>query len=99
MVNYASFSTKKATYTCIHLISNIIAPARFMRWSPYIFTTTYNLSYIHYFNRMQDPYILEMTASDPMTLDDVKSMQISFKNDENSKFISNIISSLFPHNL
>ena len=48
---------------------------------------------------MQDPYILEMTASDPMTLDDVKSMQISFKNDENSKFISNIISSLFPHNL
>ena len=54
----------------------------------YVNFTANKSSYIHYnFDRMQDPYILEMTASDPMTLDDVKSMQVSFKNDENSTFV------------
>ena len=44
-----------------------------------------------YHQWMQDPYILEMTASETMTLDEEYENQLSWKNDEKSTLQLNFI--------
>lgn len=46
----------------------------------------YRTKFVERYNQwMQDPYLLEMTASEPMTIEEEYENQLSWKNDENSK--------------
>lgn len=52
----------------------------------YIELVPYRVKFVNKYNQwMKDPFLLEMTASEPMTIEEEYENQLSWKTDERSK--------------